>query len=178
VRERIVKLWQFSRTPQGRKMVRYAMVSVISALTSVVLITITYGVLRLGSAVACTFVSNILAGIPNYFLNRQWVWKKSGRSHLWREVVPFWALSITGILFALVTASLAQHFCNTHHLQHLARTVVVVGANVAAFGILWVLKFLVFNRLFAEIADKELGAEADGDDDADADADAQAEAEA
>ena len=56
-------------------------------------------------------------------------------------------------------ASLAQHFSNTHHLQHLARTVVVVGANVAAFGVLWVLKFLVFNRLFAEIADKEVGVE-------------------
>jgi putative flippase GtrA len=159
VKGRIVRLWQFVHTPQGLKMVRYAMVSVISALTSVALITITYGVLRLGSEVVCTLISNVLAGVPNYFLNRQWVWKKGGRSHLWREVVPFWALSIAGILFALFTASVAQHFSNTHHLQHLARTVVVVGANIAAFGVLWVLKFLVFNRLFAEIADKEVGAE-------------------
>jgi putative flippase GtrA len=159
MRERIVRLWQFAHTPQGRKMLRYTMVSLISFVISVTLITITYGILRLGSEVVCTFVSNVLAGIPNYFLNRKWVWKKGGRSHLWREVVPFWALSITGILFALFTASLAQHFSNTHHLQHLARTVVVVGANVAAFGILWVLKFLIFNRLFAEIADKEVGVE-------------------
>jgi putative flippase GtrA len=159
MRERIVKLWEFIQTPQGRKWVRYSMVSVISALTSVALITLTYGVLRLGSEVVCTFVSNVLAGIPNYFLNRRWVWKKGGRSHLWREVIPFWSLSIAGILFALFTASLAQHFSNTHHLQHLARTVVVVGANVAGFGVLWVLKFLVFNRLFAEIADKEVGVE-------------------
>jgi putative flippase GtrA len=159
MRERIAKLWEFIQTPQGRKWVRYSMVSVISALTSVALITLTYGVLRLGSEVVCTFVSNVLAGIPNYFLNRRWVWKKGGRSHLWREVIPFWSLSIAGILFALFTASLAQHFSNTHHLQHLARTVVVVGANVAGFGVLWVLKFLVFNRLFAEIADKEVGVE-------------------
>jgi putative flippase GtrA len=159
VRERLVQLWQFLRTPHGLKMIRYTLVSVISALTSLVLIIITYGVLRLGTEVACTLVSNILAGIPSYFLNRQWVWKKGGKSHLWREVVPFWALSIAGILFALFTSALAQHFSNTHHLQHLARTVLVVGANIAAFGILWVLKFLVFNRLFAEIADKEVGVE-------------------
>jgi putative flippase GtrA len=170
VRDRIARLWQFLKTPQGLKMVRYTTVSLISFVISVTLITITYGVLRLGSEVFCTFISNILAGIPNYFLNRQWVWKKGGRSHLWREVVPFWALSITGIVFALFTASLAQHFSNTHHLQHLARTVVVVGANVAAFGILWVLKFLIFNRLFAEIADHEVGAETEVDAEADAEA--------
>jgi hypothetical protein len=41
----------------------------------------------------------------------------------------------------------------------LARTVLVVGANITAFGILWVLKFLILNRLFAEIADAEVGAE-------------------
>jgi putative flippase GtrA len=168
VRDRVVLLWQFLLTPQGRKMVRYTMVSLISFLISVTLITITYGVLRLGSEVACTFISNVLAGIPNYFLNRQWVWKKGGRSHFWREVVPFWVLSIAGILFALFTASLAQHFSNTHHLQHLARTVLVVGANVAAFGILWVLKFLIFNRLFADIADHEVGAESEAEAEAEA----------
>jgi putative flippase GtrA len=170
MRERIVQLWRFAHTPQGLKMVRYTMVSLISFVISVTLITITYGILRLGSEVLCTFISNVLAGIPNYFLNRQWVWKKSGRSHLWREVIPFWALSIAGILFALFTASVAQHFSNTHHLQHLARTVVVVGANIAAFGILWVLKFLIFNRLFAEIADAEVGVETEADAEAEAEA--------
>jgi putative flippase GtrA len=163
MRDRVIQLWAFVQTPQGRKWVRYSMVSLISALISIVLITITYGILRLGSEVVCTLISNILAGIPNYFLNRRWVWKKGGRSHLWREVVPFWAMSIAGILFAIFTASLAQHFSNTHHLQHLARTVVVVGANIVGFGILWVLKFLVFNRLFAEIADKEVGVEAEAE---------------
>ena len=58
-----------------------------------------------------------------------------------------------------ITASLAQSFANAHHLQHLARTVLVIGANVAAFGILWLLKFLILNRLFKEIADVEVGVE-------------------
>ncbi len=156
---RIGLLWQFVQTPQGLKMVRYTMVSAVSALFSIILLTFIFGVLRLGSEVVCTLIANILAGIPNYFLNRKWVWKKGGKSHVWREVVPFWALSIAGIVFALFMATLAQHFSNTHHLQHLARTVLVVGANIAAFGILWVLKFLIFNRIFAEIADKEVGVE-------------------
>lgn len=161
MRERIVQLWRFSQTPQGIKMIRYTLVSVISALTSLALLTIIYGVLRLGSAVVCTLTSNILAGIPSYILNRRWVWKKGGRSHIWREILPFWVMSITGIGFALYTAYLASHYADMHHLHHLARTVLVVGANAAAFGILWVLKFLILNRLFTEIADAEVGLEAE-----------------
>jgi hypothetical protein len=69
-------------------------------------------------------------------------------------------MSISGIGFALYTASLAHNFADAHHLQQLARTGLVVGANIAAFGILWFLKFLVLNRLFQQIADAEVGVEA------------------
>lgn len=158
MRDAVERLWRFCWTPQGRKLIRYTTVSAISALTSLVLLTLIFGVFRLWDEVTSTLVANVLAGFPSYFLNRQWVWGKGGRSHLWREVVPFWALSITGIVFALFTASWAAHFSTSHHLEHLARTVLVLGANIAAFGILWVLKFLVFNRLFAQIADTELSA--------------------
>jgi hypothetical protein len=131
MKKAFVRLWRYCHTTQGLKVIRYTMVSVISAITSLLILTILFG-----------------------------VWGKGGRSHIWRELLPFWVMSITGIGFALYAASLAQGFANTHHLQHLARTVLVLGANVAAFGILWLLKFLILNRLFAEIADVEVGAEA------------------
>lgn len=147
--------------PQVAKLVRYTAVSAISALTSLVLLTLIFGVLRLWDEVTSVLVANILAGIPSYLLNRQWVWGKSGRSHLWREVLPFWVVSITGILFSLFAASVAKNFSDAHHLDHFQRTVLVVGANVGAFAIVWFLKFLVLNRLFAQIADAELGGESD-----------------
>ena len=161
VKNTVVRLWRLSRTPQGLKVVKYTMVSVISALTSLVILTIVFGVLKLWGEVASTLFANIMAGIPSYYLNRRWVWGKGGRSHIWRELLPFWVMSISGIGFALYTASLAHNFADAHHLQHLARTVLVVGANIAAFGTLWILKFLILNRLFAEIADAEVGVEAD-----------------
>jgi len=135
------------------------MVSAISALVSLVVLTIVYGVLRLWTEVLSTLFANVVAGVPSYLLNRQWVWGKTGRSHIWREILPFWVMSLTGIGFALYTASLAHDFADSHHLHHLARTALVVGANVSAFGILWLLKFLILNRLFAQIADAEVGAE-------------------
>jgi putative flippase GtrA len=156
----LLRLWRLAHTKEGVKVIRYTLVSAISAVTALVILTVVFGVLRLWGEVFSTLFANVMAGIPSYFLNRQWVWGKSGRSHIWREVVPFWVMSITGIAFALYAASLAQSFANAHHLQHFARTVLVVGANVAAFGILWLLKFLILNRLFVEIADAEVGSEA------------------
>lgn len=160
MRKALVRLWRFCRTADGVKLLRYALVSVISALASLLVLTIVFGVLRLWDEVYSTLFANIMAGIPSYILNRRWVWGRSGRSHIWREIVPFWVMSIIGIAFALFTASLAHDFANSHHFHHLARTALVVGANVGAFGILWILKFVILNRLFAEIADAEVGAEA------------------
>jgi putative flippase GtrA len=161
MRDSVVRLWRYCQTPEGLKVIKYTMVSAISALTSLVILTLVYGVLHLWSEVPSTLFSNVMAGIPSYILNRRWVWGKSGRSHLWREILPFWVMSLTGIGFALVTANWAHDFANSHHLHHLARTGLVVSANVAAFGILWFLKFLILNRLFAQIADAEVGAESE-----------------
>ncbi len=143
-------------TPEGLKLIKYTTVSAISALTSIVVLTVVYGVLQLWSPVVSTLFANIVAGVPSYLLNRRWVWGKSGRSHWWREVLPFWVMSLTGIGFALVTATLAKDFANAHHLRHLTRTILVVGANIAAFAVVWLLKFMILNRLFAQIAEAEL----------------------
>jgi putative flippase GtrA len=159
MKQSMVRLWQYCQTPDGLKIVRYTTVSAISALTSLAVLTFVYGVLRLWTEVPSVLFSNVVAGIPSYFLNRRWTWGKTGRSHLWREIIPFWVMSLTGIGFALVTAQLAHNFADTHHLHHLARTVLVVGANVASFGILWLVKFMILNRLFAQIADAEVGVE-------------------
>jgi putative flippase GtrA len=150
------KLWHLAGTPKGLRVIKYTTVSGISAFTSLVVLTIIYGVLQLWSPVPSTLFANVVAGVPSYILNRRWVWAKSGRSHWWREILPFWVMSLTGIGFALVTANAAKNFAIAHHLHHGIRTVLVVGANISAFGILWLLKFLILNRLFAQIADTEL----------------------
>jgi putative flippase GtrA len=140
-------------------MIKFTLVSVISALTSLVVLSIVYGALRLWSEVPSVLFANLTAGIPSYLLNRQWVWGKSGRSHLVKEILPFAVISVTGIGFALFTASLAHSYADTHHLHHLVRTALVLATNIASFGILWVFKFLILNRLFAQLP--EVGDEAE-----------------
>ncbi len=160
MKQTVARLWQLSRTPEGLKMIKFTMVSVISALTSLVVLTIVYGVLRLWTEVASVLFANLVAGVPSYILNRRWVWGKTGRSHLLKEILPFVVISVTGIGFSLFTAALAHNYADSHHLNHLVRTVLVLATNICSFGILWLFKFAILNRLFAQVPEVEVAAEA------------------
>ena len=52
------------------------------------------------------------------------------------------------IVVSIFGAALATHIGKTYNLAHLEQTVLVLAANVLSFAIFWVLKFIVFNRLF------------------------------
>ena len=144
----IERLWAWLHTHEGRKIFRYTMVSVISTAVSFIVLALVYGVLRLWTEVPSTVFANSVATFPSYWLNRQWAWGKSGRSHFVKEVVPFWTMSAIGIAFSIVGASVARHIGIKYQLDHLSLTIVVLVANVLSFGVFWVLKLLLFNRIF------------------------------
>lgn len=143
------RLWDLYHTPSGKKMFRYTMVSVISTGVAQGTLFLVFGIARLWSAVPSNIFANAVAAVPSYYLNRNWAWGKTGRSHVMREVVPFWVLSFAGMALSIVTVGATAHWCRSEDLGHLATSVLVNAANLFAFGVLWILKFLVFNRMFA-----------------------------
>ncbi len=145
---RLQALYDWLHTHQGRKIFRYSMVSVISTAVSLFAIFVVYGVLHLWGEVASTVFGNFVATFPSYWLNRKWAWGKHGRSHMLKEVVPFWIMAAAGIAFSILWAALARHVSIKYDLGHWETTVVVLAANVMSFAVFWVLKLLVFNRLF------------------------------
>src|SRR5579875_3225542 len=102
--DEIRRLWEWLQTPQGRKLFRYTMVSVISTAVSLVVLGLLFGVLRVWSEVPDTVAANVVAAFPSYWLNRAWAWGKRGRSHLVKEVLPFWVMSAASIAFSMVGA--------------------------------------------------------------------------
>jgi len=161
VLRRIRALYAWLHTHEGRKIFRYTMVSVISTGVSLSVIAIVFGVLHWGEIEATVF-GNAVATLPSYWLNRKWAWGKHGRSHFMKEIVPFWTMSALGIAFSIVGAALARHIGREHDLTHLQLTLVVELANIVSFGLFWVLKLLVFNKMFkVELAefDEHLAAE-------------------
>jgi len=143
------RCWAFYRSPLGKKLYRYVMGSVITTVISFGVLTLVYGVLHLWGAVLSTVFANVVATVPAYWLNRTWTWGKAGRSDPWAEVTPFWVLSIIGIAASMGTAQIASDLTRQHHLEGLTATILVDAANLFAYGVLFVGKYLVFNRLFA-----------------------------
>jgi putative flippase GtrA len=145
---RLEHLWERRDTPEAKRLFRYTMVSVISTAVSFGVLAIVFGVFHIWGEVTSTVFANAVATVPSYYLNRKWVWGKGGRSHLVKEVIPFWSMSAIGIAVSIVGASVAKHIGTVHHFSHFEQTLLVLFANVVSFGVFWVLKFLVFNRLF------------------------------
>jgi len=145
---RVVHLWQKRDTPEAMQLFRYTAVSGISTAVSFGVLTIVFGVLHLFGEVGSTVFANLVATVPSYYLNRKWVWKKGGRSHLMKEIVPFWVMSGIGIVVSIGGAAIARRIGLVHHLSHFQQTVLVLAANVFSFGLFWVLKYMLFNRLF------------------------------
>ena len=148
VTDRLVHLWEKRDTPEARHLMKYTMVSVISTIVSFGVLFLVFGVLKLWGQIASTVFANAVATLPSYYLNRKWVWGKGGRSHLTKEIIPFWSLSAIGIAVSIGGAALARHISVTHHLSHLDQTALVLLANLMSFGIFWVLKFMIFNKMF------------------------------
>lgn len=142
------ELREWSRTYQGKKLIRFTTTSLISTCISASLILITYGFKIIPGEIQATLFSNVVAMFPAYHLNRRWAWGKAGRSHVRREVVPYLAMSFSGTAFSLVGATYARHVVHSHHWGHLINTGIVGGTNIGAFAIFWVLKMLLFNRIF------------------------------
>ena len=145
---RVVHVWERRDTPEAQKLIRYTMVSVISTVVSFVVLFLVFGVLRLWGQIASTVFANAVATVPSYVLNRQWAWGKNGKSRLMREIVPVWVMAAAGIVVSVGGAALAKHLSRVHHLGHVESTVLVLAANLFSFGLFWILKYLLFNRIF------------------------------
>jgi putative flippase GtrA len=145
-RARAVVAW--SRTRQGKKLTRYLLGSIVTTGVSFVWITVMYGFKIIPGVIWATLTGNLVAVIPSYYWNRAWAWGKRGKSHFRNEIVPYWTMAALGIAFSQLGAFWARHEVHTHDWSRLLNTGLVAGTNVICFAIFWVLKLIVFNRIF------------------------------
>ncbi len=139
-------LVSYAKSPTGVRLFKYSMVSVVSVFVSLVTLTICVGVLHWGG-VTSNIVATCVGTVPSYELNRKWAWGGSGKSHFWKEVVPFWSLSFLGLLISTIAVGQADHWVRSGHHSHGYRTLVLDLTNLASFGVLWLGKFVIFNKI-------------------------------
>jgi putative flippase GtrA len=132
--------------PDLRKLLRYATVSAIATITSLTVlgVLVATGTLSAGWA---NIVATAAGTIPSFELNRRWVWGKDGRRSVLAEIGPFWALSFAGLALSTAAVSLAAGWAGQAGFGAGGRTLAAEGANVAAFGSLWVAQYLILDRV-------------------------------
>lgn len=97
------------------------------------------------------WVASLLASaagiIPGYPLNRTWTFGRRGRSHVWREMLPYWLTTIGGALVAALLVGIATSLIKNAGKTSLTAAVVDLVVYVGAYGSVWVLKFVYLDRL-------------------------------
>jgi putative flippase GtrA len=121
-------------------------VSVVTTVMS--LVTLAVATAAFGMAAwAANVLATALATGPSYCLNRRWTWGRRDTSDLWREIVPFWLLSFAGLALSTMAVAIADAWASAHGLAPALHTPVLLAAHMAGFGALWVVQFVVLDRV-------------------------------
>jgi putative flippase GtrA len=142
---------EYVRSAHFRRFLRYSSVSVVSTIISLSGLYIFFRVLHIGTATDSNLLATAVASVPAYYLNRTWAWGKSGRSHVFKEVVPFWVITILGVALSTTAVHFAAVEAKSHHLQKDSVTLAVEFANFFTYGVLWFAKFSFFNRVLFKV---------------------------
>lgn len=137
------------------KLTRCLCVSVVTTVLSLVLLVGTTTILDI-SAWAANVVAVAVATWVSYRLNRRWTWGVLGRSDRWREVAPFWALSFSGLALSTLAVGVADDWAAAAHVGPQLRALVDSGAHLSGFGALWVVQFVLLDRVLFARSDPQV----------------------
>jgi putative flippase GtrA len=130
------------------KLVRYGTGAVVATICSQTTFLVLYG--HLGASTTVSSVSAWFAGaIPNYFINRWWTWGKRGRPSVRRELAPYAAIVLGTLVLAIVATAAAAAALDGTSIPDHTQTFLVSGTYFLVYAVMFVFRFLLFDRLFA-----------------------------
>ena len=130
------------RSPTIVKLLKYSTASFVGLVVGQSVLFAFYEALG-WAAIPANLVSVTAGAVPNYLINRRWTWHQSGKNRLWGEVVPFWVMSALGMIASLFAVAYAEDRWDT---------ALAVGlAQLVGFGVLWIAKFLILDKVMWKI---------------------------
>ena len=149
-----------SRTVDGRawltKVFRYLSGSVVATVCSEVAFVVMYGPLHVRPGWS-SFVGWLAGAIPNYWLNRSWTWRRTGRPGFRDEVLPYVVIIGVTLLLATVVTREVDHALSGTDWPGAVRVGVVAAAFLGVYVVMFVLRFFLLERLFSRLAAAESG---------------------
>ena len=131
------------RRVQIAKLTRYATTSGFAFGVSEMTLLVLYGNDVVNATVAAV-IANLTGTVPSYLMSRYWIWKDAARTRVGRQVVLYWATSITCMaLTSLATGAIAS-LAPAGHALHLAAVAIGFPAVSVVF---WLAKFVLYERV-------------------------------
>jgi putative flippase GtrA len=134
------------RPPWIAKWAKYAAASMSGAVSSSLTLYVLLEIVDMGP-VPANIIAVTVGAVPNYLVNRAWTFGKRGAHSFTREVLPFWGMALLGLIISTFAVAWAADRWEDN-------TLVVILANLASFGVLWVARFFILERvLFKPLAE-------------------------
>ena len=67
------------------------------------------------------------------------MWQQTGDHSIHREVIPFWIIALVGLVLSTTAVGIAGEYTD--------RTIYIVAVNFAAYGTVWVAKYVILDRV-------------------------------
>jgi putative flippase GtrA len=128
--------------PTIQKLFKYSVASGTGVAVDVTVLVFCSAVLGL-PGMTSHLIAVFTSSVPNYLINRSWTWQQKGKNRLWAEVVPFWTMAVLGLILSTIFVAYATDRWDT--------TFATTVANLSGFGVLWLLKFLVLDKLMWKV---------------------------
>jgi putative flippase GtrA len=126
-----------------RRLFRYAATSAISLGISEVCLLALYSSRTFG-ATTSALLATLAGTIPSYLLSRYWIWSEANRKRVGRQVVLYWATSFAAMAITSFGTGVITHAAPGDHRTHV---IFAGGAFLALNVVLWVTKYVVYQKI-------------------------------
>lgn len=148
------------RSPEGRKQLRYAGVSVVFVPIGQVLVQALWWITNSDSISLPSWFSDwskptaILASaailtVPNYFANKLYVWRDTSKDRMKTQITVFWVAAMLGTGFAMALAALSEVL--TSDASKIVQAFWLFVAQMAGYGLVWVGRYLFLDRFIFKV---------------------------
>jgi putative flippase GtrA len=108
--------------------------------------------------ILATLVAWVTGTVPSYLMNRRWTWGHRGPAG--RDLLPYAIIVVASAVLAAIVTTLTDHLVQDRIDSHAWQTVLVSGSYLGTYGVLFILKFVLFDRyVFAKRAGSSSEAE-------------------
>ncbi len=125
---------------------RFAAGSAVATVCSQVTFVLLFGIL--GASATVSVVLGFAAGaVPSFVLHRCWAWQRAGRVDVRGELLPYLGvIALNGLLATAITIGVDRLIASGID-DHAVRTLVLAVVFGASYLLLFVLKFVLLDRL-------------------------------